>query len=198
MPFRLATLVLAGGQSARYGGNKLLSPHPEGQTLLGSVVAACAPLSALPVTVVTGAWHTDIAQAFADSGINLVENSNWAQGMGSSLALGVTTCITQYQPSHLLVVLGDLAAISQQSLRRLTEAARRSPQSLVVSEWEGRQGVPAIFPQCWFTTLTQLTGDEGARSAIRQSITVTPESVAAVAHPEAARDIDKPADWRQL
>lgn len=198
MPFRLATLVLAGGQSARYGGNKLLSPHPEGQTLLGSVVAACAPLSALPVTVVTGAWHTEIAQVFAETDINLVENSHWAQGMGASLALGTTTCITRFEPTHLLVVLGDLAAISQQSLQRLTETARRSPQSLVVSEWENRLGVPAIFPQFWFNTLTQLTGDEGARSAIRLAVTTTPESVIAVAHPEAARDIDNPADWQQL
>ncbi len=197
MSLRLATLVLAGGQSARYGGNKLLSPHPAGKSLLGSVVAACTPLSCIPVTVVTGAWHADIAQAFANTGLNLVENNDWAQGMGSSLALGATTCITRFQPSHLLVVLGDLAAISQQSLGRLTEASQLSPQSLIVSAWGSHQGVPAIFPQSWFSTLTQLTGDAGARTAIRQALSHSPDSVISVTHPEAARDIDHPADWPQ-
>jgi molybdenum cofactor cytidylyltransferase len=56
-------------------------------------------------------------------------------------------------------------------------------------------GVPALFDREVFDELLALEGDAGARVVIRKS---EPTRIAAVKAPEAAFDVDTPADHQRL
>ena len=115
--YNIAFVLLAGGQSARYKGNKLLSTHPVSslpliehsvRTLIkAKEIYLTAPSasasralftracnqSTLPVqnqvTVVTGKWHSSIEAQLSQLPVNLVCNTAWKEGMASSIREGV-------------------------------------------------------------------------------------------------------------
>ena len=108
--YAVALVVLAGGKSARYKGNKLLSEHPISalsliQHSVGEVVSArndLALTSELPITVVTGRWHDSVNSQLKHSPckvselpISIVHNANWDEGLASSIRTGLT---------HLLIL----------------------------------------------------------------------------------------------
>lgn len=121
--YRLAFVLLAGGQSSRYNGNKLLSEHPITKLPLvqhsaNEVIHArdkIVSISKHPVTVVTGKWHdsvsSQLAEAFSGlpvSHIEVINNRQWEEGIASSIRSGL---------SHLLsLALQPKTSLSPSSL----------------------------------------------------------------------------------
>lgn len=129
--YRLAFVLLAGGQSSRYAGNKLLSAHPITKLPLVQHSAtevirsrdAIGSTSKHPVTVVVGKWHdsvsSQLAEAFCgltETPIEVIHNRQWEEGIASSIRSGL---------SHLLsLALRPETSLSPSSLPNssLTEA----------------------------------------------------------------------------
>ncbi|MBT3134163.1 nucleotidyltransferase family protein [Alteromonas sp. ALT199] len=103
--YGLAFVLLAGGQSSRYDGNKLLSEHPITKLPLlqhsaNEVIRArdeIASLSKNPVTVITGKWHdsvnSQLAEAFCglpELTIEVIHNRQWEEGLASSIRSGLS------------------------------------------------------------------------------------------------------------
>lgn len=210
MQLRLAVIVLAAGASERYGDNKLVSAHPSGSSLIEHVVDACRPHCTfqLPV-VVTGRWHGPLNRCLDTEVCRCVYNSQWHQGMGTSIACGVNAMLVAQKesadiasgrdfPSHVLVVLGDLPLITTASLGSLVNAMYEHPDRIIVSEWQQKCTVPAIFPAEYFPLLQGLSGDAGARNIIRHARLTQSHSILAIPHPEAGVDIDTPDSWQAL
>lgn len=116
--YRLAFVLLAGGQSSRYDGNKLLSEHPITNLPLvqhsaNEVIRARDAIGSTckhPVTVVVGKWHDSVSsqlgEAFCgltETPIEVIHNRQWEEGIASSIRSGL---------SHLL----SLALRSETSL----------------------------------------------------------------------------------
>ena len=57
---KVASILLAGGESKRYGGNKLLSPHHNGLPLIQYALQQLHGLNLAGTYVVTGRWHSDV------------------------------------------------------------------------------------------------------------------------------------------
>lgn len=197
MSFRLAVVILAAGQSRRYGGNKYLASHPAGKTLIEHVVTQYEPLSPEPVTVVTGAWHDAIQPLFdSRNDINVIHNTKWDEGMASSLKCAIHWYESQRADiTHLLFAPADQAAITSASLQPLLAKAFLQQEKVVASYWENRAGSPAIFPAAFWHELLLLEGDRGAQSLLSRWLDATPARCVCVEHPEAAKDIDTPDDW---
>ncbi|MDO6569133.1 nucleotidyltransferase family protein [Alteromonas sp. 1_MG-2023] len=65
---KIASILLAGGESKRYGGNKLLSPHYSGLPLIHYSLQQVQGLHLSSIYVVTGRWHSGlfgVLQTFA-------------------------------------------------------------------------------------------------------------------------------------
>lgn len=121
--YRLAFVLLAGGQSSRYAGNKLLSEHPVTKLPLVQHSAtevirardAIGSTSKHPVTVVVGKWHdsvsSQLAEAFCgltETPIEVIHNRQWEEGIASSIRSGL---------SHLLgLALRPETSLSPSSL----------------------------------------------------------------------------------
>ena len=102
--YRLAFVLLAGGQSSRYNGNKLLSEHPITKLPLvqhsaNELIQArdkIVSISKHPVTVVTGKWHdsvsSQLAEAFSglpETPVEVIHNTQWEEGIASSIRSGL-------------------------------------------------------------------------------------------------------------
>jgi molybdenum cofactor cytidylyltransferase len=90
--------------------------------------------------------------------------------------------------SALLVTLVDQPRVDARALRRLVAAWRRRPGLAAAARYSGRSGVPAVLPRAYRRAVRELTGDSGARALLRDA------RITVVDMPEAALDIDTPAD----
>lgn len=193
---KLWIIVLAAGGSRRLGTAKQLL-RVAGRTLLARTIACAAEISNGRVIAVLGA---DSARMRAHvrrnaPGTWCVYNRNWRRGMGSSLASGIRALPGTAEAA--LVLLCDQPGVDLHSLRRLTTRQNRWNRAVIVaSRYAGRLGVPAIFPRRAFKELRRLDSDHGARTLL--NVDAADFRIVAVDMPEAAFDIDTPADVATL
>ena len=189
-PFRFGAVILAAGASTRMGVAKQLLLF-EGKPLLVRTVEAALSSDAWPVVVVLGAHAEKIRPTLARLPVLVTENAAWSEGMAASIRAGVTTL--QEFSRHLdaaLIALCDQPAFSTTTIAQLVAAQRATGRSIVAARYAGRQGAPAVFLREHFSTLTALTGEEGARALLDGR----PEQVAGVDLPDLAFDLDTPED----
>ena len=93
----IAGIVLAAGESARFGQPKqLLDWH--GQPFVHAVAQNAVDAGLSPVIVVTGANAEQVGAAVMDLDVKVVRNEEWKSGQGSSIKTGVLSLI-QAHPS---------------------------------------------------------------------------------------------------
>jgi molybdenum cofactor cytidylyltransferase len=189
----ICIVLLAAGNSSRYGSAKLLEEF-EGQTLIRRIcVAALATVSR--VLVVTGAYGERISAALADLDLLIEHNADWNEGMGTSIAAAFKRLQSDVEPcSAAIVCPADLPLVGTGQLRRLIDAHHQHPQRIVASAWGETQGAPCLFPQRYFGELVQLNGTLGARALLTKYASM----LQCVALPEAATDVDTPEDYAKL
>lgn len=177
-------LVLAGGQSARMGGPKLLLEHG-GETLLARAIrvagAACER-----VLVVVGAYAEIYRPVAVALGAEVVENPGWEEGLASSLRTGLAAA---GDAPRVLVILADQPFVPAPHLWALLDEAETRDAELVFSRYPGGElGAPAVIGKALFGRVMELAGDRGAKALQRYA-----ERVAEVALAD-ARDVDTPEE----
>ncbi|MBZ2162925.1 nucleotidyltransferase family protein [Alteromonas stellipolaris] len=203
---KIASILLAGGESKRYGSNKLLSPHYSGLPLIQYALQQLQALHLDATYVVTGRWHSDIADlitanAVQDSNrVKVCYNPSWHEGIASSICCGISNAMqaNDHQYTHVLVHLADLASVTTTTLQALINELPSNPNHIIFSQWynrvlETKATVPAIFPKAAFDSLLALSGDKGAKKVIENW--KNKGQAIGVNHPESAFDIDAPSDW---
>lgn len=184
-------LIPAAGSSSRLGTNKQLVACG-GEALLRRAVQRALAAGCPDVTVVTGFAADVTGSAVAGLGCRLVHNPYWEQGLGSSIAAGVSALADD--GSALLVLLPDQFEVSAAHLARLVKQHDLAPQNLVASRYGEVLGVPAVFPARFFAELKGLAGQPGARDLFQSHRFET----LVLDCPEAALDLDTPADLERL
>jgi CTP:molybdopterin cytidylyltransferase MocA len=189
----IACIVLAAGGSRRLGVPKQLVRHRARPLLLHAVAAARGALPNAPLIVVVGAQALRLRLTLrrARCAAHIVANSLWAQGLATSLRAGLEAAPRTSRAA--LVLLVDQPRVNTATLERLLAAWRRHPHAPAAASYGGRSGVPAILPRRLWTELRSLHGDQGARAVLRGNSALT-----LVDMPEAALDIDTPADLAKL
>jgi len=185
---RCAVLIMAAGRSRRFGlDNKLLAPYRKSSILQHSLDQARAVFNE-HVYLVTGCYHQDIQESI--QGGTLIYNPDWAQGLGSSIAMGVSKLADRYD--GVLIVLGDQVAIESEQLASLQQDF--TGRNIVCAYYQHRAGVPAIFPRQCFAYLQMLKGDQGARDLLNGSVSGVEVEIIKRVMPSASIDIDTVGD----
>ena len=174
-PYTFAAVVLAAGQSRRYTcGNKLLASLDR-KPLVVHCLETLLGLGLSRVIVVTGFesnLHEDVLSPYK---VDFVHNSQFARGMGTSLAAGVAAVPEDVDAAF--ICLADMPAIEPNVFESMCAAFLKCPsQDICVPVLELQTGHPVLFGRRHFSQLKALTGDRGAQRVI----TANPELVQAV------------------
>jgi molybdenum cofactor cytidylyltransferase len=186
---RLVAVVLAAGQSRRFGTTKQLASLGQAPLVRRAVDnARGAPVDA--VVLATG--HDQAAVHAAGNSDFFLVNENYRDGMGSTLAQAARTLAPV--TDGLLVCLADQPLIPAEHLAALREAWDGSPDRAIATAFGSSVGPPVLFGSRYFADLGNLRGEAGAKALLDaagdQLVTIRLEA--------AAIDIDRPEDLENL
>ena len=180
-------VLLAAGLSRRFGSPKLTA-EAGGATLLERAVGQLAALGAQHLIVVVGPDFANDLPAVQSAGATIVRNAASAEGLASSIRVGLGEIGRQAEA--VLLCLADQVALTTADYRQLIERWRANPQQPAAAFYRSQLGAPALFPRSWFDDLNALTGDRGAGVLLR----LRAAEVSTVPLPAAEFDVDTPAD----
>ncbi|KUN21860.1 4-diphosphocytidyl-2C-methyl-D-erythritol synthase [Streptomyces antibioticus] len=192
---QVAGLLLAAGGGRRLGGRpKALLDH-RGRPLVEHAVSALRAAGCTRVHVVLGAAADDVRRRADLDGCVLVENPEWAGGMGSSLRAGLES-LSGTGARAALVSLVDQPGIGAEAFARV-RAAYTGETALVSAAYDGVRGHPVLFGSAhWAGIAATATGDRGARAYLKEhAAQVSLVECGDIARPY---DIDTVADLHHL
>ncbi|MGW3010736.1 nucleotidyltransferase family protein [Streptomyces sp. NPDC001219] len=191
----MAGLLLAAGGGRRLGGRpKALLDH-RGRPLVEHAARALRDGGCDPVHIVLGAAAASVRERAGLTAYGVSENPDWAQGMGSSLRVGLAA-LADSGADAALVSLVDQPGIGAAAVARVV-AAYDGRGALASAAYDGRRGHPVLFgADRWADIAASAEGDRGARDYLRRHAdTLTLVECADIAEPY---DIDTPEDLHRL
>jgi len=190
---RPVAIVLAAGAARRYGRAKQVETLADGNRFVQHAARAALAV-ADDVRVIVGAHREAVIEALAGIGVQVVDNPDWARGMGRSIAAGFASLIADGVDRPALLCLADQPRVGAEALRRLLDVAAAHPDAIIVSDYGSTRGPPCLFPPRCFAELAALDGDEGARAVLKAHAA----TVQTVWLPEGLDDVDTEADYRRI
>ena len=188
----LTAIVLAAGESSRYGKCKQLVKI-NGSSL---VELAVSKLSSLfphnRISIVVGAASQAVVQAVSAVPVNIVLNERWQAGLASSLKAGINS--TEPGCQAVMITLCDQPLVTEEHLRQLLGLWIDNPSRIIASDYADTLGTPAIIPAEYYPQLLALEGDAGAKSILKNNT----EQLITLPIPEAEFDLDVPTDLEKL
>ncbi|MEV0375058.1 nucleotidyltransferase family protein [Streptomyces sp. NPDC050636] len=188
-------MLLAAGGGRRLGGHpKALLDH-RGRPLVEHAARVLKDGGCSPVHIVLGAVADSVRERADLAAYTTSENPNWAQGMGSSLRVGLAA-LAGSGADAVVVALVDQPGIGAAAVARVV-AAYEGRASLASAAYEGRRGHPVLLgADRWTDVAASAEGDRGARAYLQQHAdAITLVECGDVAE---AYDIDRPEDLHRL
>lgn len=185
----IGCVVLAAGNAARFGENKL---H---RTVAGKSLIRRA-LEAVPAdhlsTIVVVTQYAEIAELAKAFSFTPIINAHPEWGQSHSLKLGleaVDHC------DAVLFQVADQPMLRRETVERLIALYLQHPDHIAALSCDGVKGNPCLFPARFFPELMALEGDRGGRGvrANHEDDTVTLEVPL-----EEMWDVDTPAAFAKL
>ena len=184
MALRVGCVLMAAGESRRFGGDKLAA-ELHGRALLERAMDAADPaLFADRVAVVS---RPETAARAAARGFRLVINDRPADGLSRTVRLGTEALA---DCDGILYLVADQPQLTAETVARVVARWRLAPDRIAAAAHGQRRGNPCLFPRALFPELRALEGDRGGTAVIRAHaarllLVETPEAELA--------DVDTPA-----
>jgi molybdenum cofactor cytidylyltransferase len=184
-------LLLAAGGGTRFGSQKLLA-RAHGDPIVATAARTLAPLVDRLIVVV-GSDAQAVTDALAGIDATLVENPRWADGLSTSLQLGVGAA--PRETKAVIVALGDQPGIDPAVVRKVIARWRETGRPIVSTRYRGNRGHPVLLGCSVFGEVGAISGDVGARSLMERDAS----RVAFVdVDRDAPPDVDTPDDLAAL
>lgn len=161
---KIGALVLAAGNSSRFGSNKLLFKI-DGKSVLERTLLALSGFKFWKTAVVVS--NTDFDDILGNH-VEKILNKQISLGIGKSIALG--TIYLREEVSGILIVLADQPLLTLDDIKKMTDVFLGDPTKIVACSVDGEIRNPIIFPSGYFDELIKLSGDRGARGLANSHI----------------------------
>ncbi len=164
----VSAVVLAAGLSTRMGEHKMLLKLGDGQGLLQRVLLNISGARFSEIILVTGRDALAIGVETRDFDLSTVHNSNFANGLSTSIATGVKSV----SPSSrgIALCLGDMPMITAKEydilIREFVTAFDRNVKAIVAPSFEGRRGNPVIFSSAYRDGLVANENPDGCKPIV--------------------------------
>lgn len=191
----IAAVILAAGQSRRFGKANKLTAELDGRPVAAYALEAAAKSRCDGIVLVVPPDHGELLNALRTDGaasFATAVNEEAATGMASSIRAGIAALPGTV--AGALLMLADMPHITPGLIDLLIEAFEASGGTAIVfpETHDGARGHPVIFPAQLFDELKQLKGDVGARPVIEAHADLL--CPLAVQTDAVIEDIDTPQD----
>ena len=158
-------ILLAAGQSARFGSDKLLYPLGNGKTIAQQAAETIIQACPDSIAVINNNTASQLVEILTDDGFNVIENHHAEDGMGSSIACGVKALSNS---EACLIALADMPFIKPATIKTVLQLFKNT-KCIISPKHKDRRGHPVLFSKHFFFELTQLNGEKGARDVIENN-----------------------------
>ncbi|MGE7902980.1 nucleotidyltransferase family protein [Peribacillus sp. NPDC094092] len=193
----IGAIILAAGMSIRMGEPKLLLPL-RGQPLFRHVIDSILGSSMHPIYLVAGNYIEEIRQHSEDyPELKIIHNPNFADGMSTSLKLGVQSI--KEHVDAVMIFLADQPLISLDVIQALLEKyieCKDEGVRIVRPKYKGELGHPILVDSLILKEFHSIEGDQGGKSIIKKYDAVT-ETVS-FDNSMWGFDIDTPEDFLKV
>lgn len=190
----VGAVILAAGDSARLGRPKQLLQF-RGKSLLRRIVDAANEAGCSPIAVVIGNAAEKMAPELERTGVAIVENEDWRNGIGTSIRAGMQNLVERGRDLDAVILLvSDQPLVEKELIKQLIARYGETGKTIIASSYSETLGVPALFGRAHFMDLLALRDDSGAKSIILSKR----ECVVEFPFPQGEIDIDTLEDYERL
>lgn len=189
----VAGVLLAAGESGRFGDrNKLVAPL-DGEPLVRRAARTLAESTVSPVAAVVSPDDPRVRDALQDIDVQTVTNPAAGAGQATSVRRGVEWA--RERADAVVFALGDMPRVDAATVDRLVAAYREGRGSALAAGHDGQRGNPVLFDARHFDALADVDGDTGGRPVFRRA---NDAAVVETGDPGVLLDVDTPADLDRL
>lgn len=157
-------MLLAAGNSKRFGSDKLMHPFQDGTTV--ALATARNLIVAVPESIaIIKKEQQELASSLSALGLKVIENPMAEEGMGTSLAVGINA---KHDADGWLIALADMPWVKSKTILTLADRLEKGA-SIVAPSYDQKRGHPVGFSSNWRNELLSLRGDKGARQLLNDN-----------------------------
>ncbi|PPR11876.1 MAG: Nicotine blue oxidoreductase [Alphaproteobacteria bacterium MarineAlpha11_Bin1] len=162
-------VLLAAGQSRRMGTANKMLVEVKGIPMIVHAARAMLASNASPIVVVLGHQSERVERTLSDQNVMFVRNPDYRGGLSTSLRAGLAALPKECDGA--VVALADMPGIHPDDINMLiNEFDPISGQSIIVPTHGGKRGNPVIWARRFFSDISAVSGDVGARHLIGANI----------------------------
>ena len=165
-------------------------------TLLKHILKTCKSTLAKAVMVILGANEEAVFSEIKEESVHVIVNKTWELGLGNSIACAAKNFLdSKEQLDGLLIVLADQPFVTTSFLNKMITDFDMNSESILTTQYsKDKKGVPVLFHRCYFEELSQISGDDGAKSVLK-----THDDVVKTIIPNFEnKDIDTKDDYKNI
>ncbi len=189
----IAAVILSAGLSSRMGNFKPLLKLGN-RTAIELVISAFSDNRINPIIVVTGHRRADLVPVVESTTASAVFNSNYIDGMFSSVQTGIAALPKDIEAFFVHPV--DIPLISSQVVRKLCDAYQKIPGHLFYPCYKGRRGRPPLIPAKLIPHI-QNSDDRGGLRTVLAAFEPLIREIE-VDEPGILYDMDNTSDYKRL
>lgn len=159
----ISAIILAAGYSSRMGGFKPLLQLGLYRAVEHAI--RCFLLAGISdVKVVVGFRAGEVVEAVKPLGVSIVFNSDFAQGMYTSIQAGVRTLEPGVQAFFMLPV--DIPLIAHTTVEKIVDCSRQCRYGVIYPVYNGKRGHPPLITTRYKDEIINGTCQEGLRGLL--------------------------------
>lgn len=164
---KLALVLLAAGNSRRYGGNKLLS-YVDGKPMYRCLADQLAQLKDCFTRKILVTRYDAIAADLGRQGYVTVRNTEVWRGISHSIYLALNQVTDDIDAVCFAVC--DQPWLRGTTVEAFLKGWQVSGKGIGCLSCQGRTGNPAVFSRLYFPELLALTGDVGGKTVLKKHL----------------------------
>lgn len=164
--FDLSLIMLAAGNSRRFGSNKLLyeiDGVPMYLRTLKKLQTAAREFKNCEIIVVT--QYEEIASKAQESGAQVLINPHPERGISSSMQIGL---VAAKESSACLFTVSDQPWLTAETIVNLVYKFQSEQKGMACTILNNKTGNPCIFSRKYYQELMKITGDKGGKQIINR------------------------------
>lgn len=167
---KIAMIMLAAGNSRRFGENKLLyevDGMPMYRHVLKQLIKAKDQQADIRCDISVVTQYDMIAETARKQGIRVLYNLHPEQGISSSLKIGLEANL---DADAVLFTVSDQPWLTGETISDLIRAFMESKKAAACVSYHKKMGNPCIFAEKYYNELLALEGDKGGKKVLMKHL----------------------------